>query len=96
MPLPRETVSRLLGAIFHRDEVLSLQLLTGAAYLLQSGQTVADIHLFGAAAGRLCRFLLGKNYVEQAGAKSFRRIVLVLVFLIGLTTLGKFVGQISR
>jgi len=30
------------------------------AYLLQSGQTVADIHLFGAAAGRLCRFLLGK------------------------------------
>ena len=66
------------------------------AYLLQSGQTVADIHLFGAAAGRLCRFLLGKNCVEQVGAKNFRRIVLVLVFLIGLTTLGKFVEQISR
>jgi hypothetical protein len=53
------------------------------AYLLQSGQTVADIHLFGAAAGRLCRFLLGKNCVEQAGAKK-------------LTTLRKFVEQISR
>ena len=66
------------------------------AYLLQSGQTVADIHLLGAVAGRLCRFLLGKNCVEQAGAKNFRRIVLGLVFLIGLTTLGKFVEQISR
>ena len=53
-------------------------------------------HLLGAVAGRLCRFLLEKNCVEQAGAKNFRRIVLVLVFLIGLTTLGKFVGQISR
>jgi uncharacterized membrane protein YfcA len=39
---------------------------------------------------------LGKNCVEQAGAKNFRRIVLVLVFLIGLTTLGKFLEQISR
>jgi hypothetical protein len=38
----REAVSRLLGAIFHRHEVLSLQLLTGA-YPPQSGQTVADI-----------------------------------------------------
>jgi hypothetical protein len=41
------------------------------AYLLQSGQTVADIHRFGAAAGRLCRFLLGKNCVEQTGSEKF-------------------------
>jgi uncharacterized membrane protein YfcA len=39
---------------------------------------------------------LGKTALTKLEQKNFRRIVLVLVFLIGLTTLGKFVEQISR
>jgi len=38
----------------------------------------------------------GKIALSKLEEKNFRRIVLVLVFLIGLTTLGKFVEQISR
>jgi uncharacterized membrane protein YfcA len=39
---------------------------------------------------------LGKIVLSKLEQKNFRRMVLVLVFLIGLTTLGKFVEQISR
>jgi len=39
---------------------------------------------------------LGKIALSKLEQKNFRRIVLVLVFLIGLTTLGKFVEQIRR
>jgi len=39
---------------------------------------------------------LGKIALSKLEQKNFRRIVLGLVFLIGLTTLGKFVEQISR
>jgi len=39
---------------------------------------------------------LGKIALSKLEQKNFRRIVLVLVFLIGLTTIGKFVEQISR
>ena len=39
---------------------------------------------------------LGKIALSKLEEKNFRRVVLVLVFLIGLTTLGKFVEQISR
>jgi uncharacterized membrane protein YfcA len=38
----------------------------------------------------------GKIALSKLEEKNFRRIVLGLVFLIGLTTLGKFVEQISR
>jgi len=38
----------------------------------------------------------GKIVLRKLEEKNFRRIVLVLVFLIGLTTLGKFVEQIRR
>ncbi|PYI58655.1 MAG: hypothetical protein DMC59_07920 [Verrucomicrobia bacterium] len=37
-----------------------------------------------------------KIALSKLEEKNFRRVVLVLVFLIGLTTLGKFVEQISR
>jgi uncharacterized membrane protein YfcA len=39
---------------------------------------------------------VGKIALNKLHQKNFRRIVLVLVFLIGLTTLGKFVEQLSR
>ena len=39
---------------------------------------------------------VGKIALSKLDQKNFRRIVLVLVFLIGLTTLGKFVEQISH
>jgi uncharacterized membrane protein YfcA len=39
---------------------------------------------------------IGKSALNKLDQKNFRRIVLVLVFLIGLTTLGKFVEQISH
>jgi uncharacterized membrane protein YfcA len=39
---------------------------------------------------------VGKIALNKLNQKNFRRIVLVLVFLIGLTTLGKFVEQISH
>ena len=41
-------------------------------------------------------FYAGKIVLRKLEEKNFRRIVLVLVFLIGLTTLGKFVEQIRR
>jgi len=41
-------------------------------------------------------FCAGKIVLRKLEEKNFRRIVLVLVFLIGLTTLGKFVEQIRR
>ncbi len=41
-------------------------------------------------------FYAGKIVLRKLEEKNFRRIVLVLVFLIGLTTLGKFVEQTSR
>ena len=39
---------------------------------------------------------VGKVLLNQIQQKSFRKIVLVLVFLIGLTTLGEFVRQLMR
>ena len=39
---------------------------------------------------------VGKVLLNQIQQKSFRKIVLVLVFLIGLTTLGGFVRQLMR
>jgi uncharacterized membrane protein YfcA len=38
----------------------------------------------------------GKFVLNKIEQKSFRKIVLVLVFLIGVTTLGRFVQQIIR
>jgi len=39
---------------------------------------------------------IGKIALNKVDQKNFRRIVLVLVFLIGLTTLGKFVQQMGH
>ena len=39
---------------------------------------------------------VGKLALSKLDQRNFRRIVLVLVFLIGLTTLAKFVEQISH
>ena len=38
----------------------------------------------------------GKFVLNKIEQKSFRKIVLALVFLIGVTTLGRFVQQITR
>jgi len=39
---------------------------------------------------------VGKTALAKINQKYFRRIVLLFVFAIGLTTLGKFVVQLSR
>jgi uncharacterized membrane protein YfcA len=49
--------------------------------ILQSGQTVADIHLFGLLLVAFVGSYLGKIVLSKLEQKNFRRIVLVLVFL---------------
>jgi uncharacterized protein len=39
---------------------------------------------------------VGKVVLDRIEQKKFRRIVLVLIFLIGLTTLGRFINQLVR
>jgi uncharacterized membrane protein YfcA len=75
---------------------LSLQLLTGGRSCCSLGKPLRTFISSGRLLVAFVGSYAGKIALSRQKEKNFRRIALVLVFLIGLTTLGKFVEQISR